>query len=263
MLFIPALYGLGWLLIQPVGALIPGVPRGNLDLLGTLISLLLFLGLLPSWVRSRWRVPQPWHSLGLRRDAGQTAEAKALMRGLGWALLLLLLIAGISLAGPWGRWTGVLDPASLWNALLLCFGVGLAEELLFRGWLWGELELLIGRRWALPGQALIFSLVHTRFNLGLWPMLGLLLGLFLLGLTLASRRRLDGGSLWGCVGLHGGLVGGWFALQAGLMAWSPASPTWLTGPGGNPLGGLVGIVAIAALLGVQRQLTARAKAARP
>jgi uncharacterized protein len=94
-------------------------------------------------------------------------------------------------------------------------------------------------------------------------MLGLLLGLFLLGLTLASRRRLDGGSLWGCIGLHGGLVGGWFALQAGLMAWSPASPTWLTGPGGNPLGGLVGIVAIAALLGVQHQLTARAKAARP
>ena len=113
----------------------------------------------------------------------------------------------------------------------------------------------------MPAQALIFSLVHTRFNLGGWPMLGLLLGLFLLGIALATRRRLDQGSLWGCVGLHGGLVGGWFVLQAGLLQWSPQAPLWLVGPGGNPLGGLVGILAMGLLLSVQ--LTALARAARP
>ncbi|MEC9452159.1 MAG: CPBP family intramembrane glutamate endopeptidase, partial [Cyanobacteriota bacterium] len=75
------------------------------------------------------------------------------------------------------------------------------------------------------------------------------------------RRRLDHGSLWGCVGLHGGLVGGWFALQSGLIQFSPQSPLWLTGPGDNPLGGVVGILAMASLL--VYQLTALAKAARP
>ena len=95
-------------------------------------------------------------------------------------------------------------------------------------------------------------------------MLGLLLGLTLLGLVLAAQRRLDQGSLWGCVGLHGGLVGGWFALQGGLLQISPSAPLWLIGPGGahpNPLGGVVGIAALTVLL--SRQLTALAKAPRP
>jgi len=217
--------------------------------------------LLPSWVRIRWNSPKPWESLGLRHSDGPPRRSFPLIRGLGWAGALLLLIIAITLLGSWGQWLGELDLPKLANALLLCFGVGLAEELLFRGWLWGELNLLIGRRWALPGQALLFSLVHTRFNLGLWPMVGLLVGLFLLGMALATRRRLDGGCLWGCVGLHGGLVGGWFVLQSGLIQFSPQSPAWITGPGGNPLGGAVGIAAMAALLALQ--LTALAKAARP
>ena len=45
---------------------------------------------------------------------------------------------------------------------------------------------------------------------------------------------------------------------------SPSAPVWLIGPGGvhaNPLGGLVGIIALCVLL--WRQLTALARAARP
>lgn len=261
MLLIPALYGLGWLLIQPMSWLFPSIPLASRDLMGTLVSELLFLLVLPSWVRIRWDSAHPWQTLGVRSSQRSEGPGARLRGGLGWAFALLLLITLLSLAGGWGQWLGDLSLAELLNAVLLCIGVGLAEELLFRGWLWGELNHLIGPRLALPGQALIFSLVHTRFNLGFWPMLGLLIGLFLLGIALATRRRLDQGSLWGCVGLHGGLVGGWFALQSGLIQWSPLSPQWLTGPGGNPLGGVVGILALSALL--VRQLTALAKAARP
>jgi hypothetical protein len=46
------------------------------------------------------------------------------------------------------------------------------------------------------------------------------------------QRRADGGLLWGAIGLHGGLVGGWFALQAGLLELLPQAPSWLAGPGG-------------------------------
>ena len=119
------------------------------------------------------------------------------------------------------------------------------------------------RRAALA-QAGVFSLVHTRFNLGFGAMSGLLVGLFLLGMVLASQRQSDRGSLWSCIGLHGGLVAGWFLLQSGLLELSPNTPSWLVGPGGNapnPLGGAVGLISLLILLLIQR--TAVAKALRP
>ena len=90
-------------------------------------------------------------------------------------------------------------------------------------------------------------------------MLGLLSGLFLLGLALALRRRLDDGSLWGCVGLHGGLISGWFLLEKGILQLSSDAPAWLIGPGGsnpNPLGGIVAIGTLTFLLWRQRAAVA-------
>ena len=66
----------------------------------------------------------------------------------------------------------------------------------------------------------------------------------MLGILLSLTRIKDDNSLWGCVGLHGGLVGIWFLLNNGLIEISSAAPIWLVGPGygqTNPLGGLYGI----------------------
>lgn len=264
MVFIPALYGLGWVAVQPLGLLLADPTSSRLSLIGTFASLLLFVLVLPTWVRNRWNQPHPWLTLGLRRHRHAPSSGRCLIAGLLQSLALLTLISLSLVLGSWGRWLGELNAADALNALALCFGVGLAEELLFRGWLLGELSQFTGSRTAVVTQALIFSLVHTRFNLGVLPMLGLLIGLTLLGLVLAIQRRLNEGSLWGCVGLHGGLVGGWFALQGGLLQISPSAPQWLIGPGGvhpNPIGGLVGIAALTVLL--SRQLTALARAPRP
>ncbi len=151
---------------------------------------------------------------------------RSLLRGLIKALLLLLFVVGVLLLSGQARWSGGLTPAEIVNAVLLILGVGFAEELVFRGWLWGELNQRLG--WgpradqrALIAQAAVFSLAHTRFNLGVGPMAGLLVGLLLLGLALGLQRRADGGSLWGAVGLHGGLVGGWFSLLAGPLQINP------------------------------------------
>lgn len=261
---IPALYGLGWVLTQPLGLILPETTASRLSLIGTALSLVLFVLILPSWVRQRWNSRHPWRMLGLRSRRQAPSSGRCLVAGLMQSVALLTLISLPLLLGSWGRWLGELNAADALNALALCFGVGLAEELLFRGWLWGELSQYTGPRTAVVTQALIFSLVHTRFNLGVLPMVGLLVGLTLLGLILAVQRRLNDGSLWGCVGLHGGLVGGWFALQGGLLQISPSAPHWLIGPGGahpNPLGGLVGIAALTVLL--CRQLTALARAPRP
>jgi MYXO-CTERM domain-containing protein len=182
--------------------------------------------------------------------------ARALLRGLTKAGLLLgLVTAGLAVAGQLS-WQPRLTAPMVLNALLLGLGVGFAEELLFRGWLMGELTLLLGRQRALWLQAAIFSLVHTRFNLPPLQLLGLLAGLLLLGLALGLQRRADDGLLWGAIGLHGGLVGGWFAMQVGLIDMLPNAPAWLAGPGGasaNPIGGVLGWLGLGGLLWVRRR----------
>ena len=177
--------------------------------------------------------------------------AKALLRGLIKALLLLgLVAAGLALAGQL-TWQPRLSVGVALNGLLLGLGVGFAEELLFRGWLMGELALLLGSQRAPWLQAAVFSLVHTRFNLPLLLLLGLLGGLLLLGLALGLQRRADHGLLWGAIGLHGGLVGGWFLLLHGLAQVNATAPSWLIGPA-NPIGGVLGWLGLALLLMTQR-----------
>ncbi len=263
-LFIPLLYALGWLAAVPLTLL--GLPTDQLSLTGTVLSFVLFLLVMPRWAALRWSEPRPWAALGIRgaKPQEQPAPAAALLKGLLIAAGLLMVITSVVLIDGSGNWRGEVDATQLTNAVLLCFGVGFAEELIFRSWLWTELQEMIGSRRAALAQASIFSLVHTRFNLGFGAMSGLLVGLFLLGMVLASQRQTDRGALWGCIGLHGGLVAGWFLLQNGLLQLSPNAPPWLVGPGGhspNPLGGLVGISSLLVLLLIQR--TAVAKALRP
>jgi len=265
-LFIPLLYALGWLAAVPLTLL--GLPTDQLSLTGTVLSFVLFLLVMPRWAALRWSEPRPWEALGIRirgaKPQEQPAPAAALLKGLLIAAGLLMVITSVVLIDGSGNWRGEVDATQLTNAVLLCLGVGFAEELIFRSWLWTELQEMIGSRRAAWAQAGIFSLVHTRFNLGLGAMGGLLIGLFLLGMVLARQRQSDRGSLWGCIGLHGGLVAGWFLLQNGLLQLSPNAPPWLVGPGGhspNPLGGLIGILSLLILLLIQR--TAVAKALRP
>ena len=101
-----------------------------------------------------------------------------------------------------------------------------------------------GLKKAILAQSFIFSIVHIGFDLPFWQMLSILLGLFLLGIFLSLVRIKDENSLWGCIGLHGGLVGLWFITNNGLLEISKNSPKWLVGPGTvntNPLGGIFGI----------------------
>ena len=263
-LFIPLLYALGWLAALPLTLL--GLPTDQLSLTGTVLSFVLFLALMHRWVAVRWSAEKPWAALGICRanPQEQPTPAAALLKGLLIAAGLLTVITSVVLLEGSGDWRGEVDATQLTNAVLLCLGVGFAEELIFRAWLWAELNQMLGSRRGAVAQASIFSLVHTRFNLGLGAMSGLLVGLFLLGMVLARQRQSDRGSLWSCIGLHGGLVAGWFLLQSGLLELSPNAPSWVVGPGGNapnPLGGAVGLISLLILLLIQR--TAVAKALRP
>ena len=249
-LFIPLLYALGWLAAVPLTLL--GLPTDQLSLTGTVLSFVLFLLVMPRWAALRWSEGQPWRRLGLiaRKPRARIDHVISLGIGLLMSTALIGLIVSLLVFTGNGSWRGNLEVQAMLNCLLLALGVGFAEELIFRAWLWEELTKILGSRGGLLSQAALFSLVHTRFNLGFRPMLGLLTGLFLLGLILALLRLRDQGSLWGCIGLHGGLVGGWFLAHQNLLSIDPNAPIWLVGPGGpnaNPLGGLVAILSLTAI----------------
>ena len=249
-LFIPLLYAMGWLAAVPLTLL--GLPTDQLSLTGTVLSFVLFLLVMPRWAALRWSEGQPWKRLGLvaRKPRARVKNVISLGIGLLMSTALIGLIVSLLVFTGNGSWRGNLEVQAMLNCLLLALGVGFAEELIFRAWLWEELTKILGSRGGLLTQAALFSLVHTRFNLGFGPMLGLLTGLFLLGLILALLRLRDQGSLWGCIGLHGGLVGGWFLAHQNLLSIDPNAPIWLVGPGGpnaNPLGGLVAILSLTAI----------------
>jgi membrane protease YdiL (CAAX protease family) len=231
-----------------------GVAEGQRAAIAAVPALLTLAISLPLRLRRAWGTSHPWSALGL--NASWPALLRSLLRGLIKALLLLgLVAAGLALAGQLS-WQPRLTPGLLLNGLLLGLGVGFAEELLFRGWLLGELSLLLGAQRGLWLQAALFSLVHTRFNLPHLLLLTLLGGLLLLGLALGLQRRADGGLLWGAIGLHGGLVGGWFLLQQGMVTINPTAPAWLLGPA-NPIGGVLGWLGLGLLLLARRRWWSR------
>ena len=239
-IFIPLLYFLGWILASPLIFL--GIEKENISLIGTIITFLIFVISLPKWFEVRWKLNNVWKLVGIKKTIKQSSFY--LLKGLLLAISLLsaILIPIILLNGD--IWLGQISIDILINGLLLLLGVGFAEELIFRGWLLEELKNQFGLKKALIFQSYIFSIVHLGFNLPLWQMISILFGVFLLGILLAFIRLKDNGSLWGCIGLHGGLVAGWFLVNNGLFYISNDSPIWLVGPGNtntNPLGGYWGI----------------------
>ena len=241
-LFIPLLYLIGWLLAKPL--LIIGIGNEHLSLIGTIFTFLLFIISIPKWFKTRWGVTNSWVKLGISKIDKKENRFIYFFKGIFYAIILLSLILMPIISNEWGIWLLELPSGVLLNSLILIIGIGFAEELIFRGWLLEELKNQYGYKKALIFQALVFSIVHIGFDMPFWQMISILFGLFLLGILLSLIRIKDDNSLWGCVGLHGGLVGIWFLINNGLIEISKDAPLWLVGPGNintNPLGGGYGI----------------------
>ncbi len=241
-IFIPFLYLIGWLLANPI--LLFGVNKDNLSLIGTIFTFLIFVCSLPKWFEIRWGLENTWKLLGVRRKDRNRSLLFYFLRGFLLSTILISFIIIPIILTQWGFWIGKVSPGITINAIFLIIGIGFTEELIFRGWLLEEFKNQFGLKKAIVSQALIFSLVHIGLDLPLLEMLSILTGLFFLGILLSLIRLKDNNSLWGCIGLHGGLVGLWFISNNGLLSISQDSPIWLVGPGTintNPLGGLFGI----------------------
>ena len=75
-----------------------------------------------------------------------------------------------------------------------------------------------------------------------------MIGLFLFGIVLTLRRTFDKGSLWGCIGLHGGLVGIWYLVDSGMVVFTSDVPYYLLGPSKDMVNPIASVIALPVLL---------------
>ena len=87
--FIPILYGIGWALSQPL--LLFNFEKENLSLIGTIITFLLFILLLPYWFYIKRNNSSAWILLGITKDKFLKNFVN-FSQGILFALVLIILI---------------------------------------------------------------------------------------------------------------------------------------------------------------------------
>ena len=252
------LYPAGWLISHFLYLFNLQISSSDLSIIGTIITFSLFLFVLPSWGRIRWKTKNVWLSIGLDYK-NKFRSIKIFLNGFIFSFFLLSIFCLFIYLLGWIDSFNYIKLRVLLNAILLIIGIVFAEEILFRGWLMEEMVLLFGFKRGLILQSAIFSLAHYRSDINLLALTPFLIGLFLFGLVLTLRRTIDKGSLWGCIGLHGGLVGIWYLFDSGMVIFSIDTPYYLLGPSQNmmnPIGGVVGITMLLITIFFQRRLFA-------
>lgn len=141
------------------------------------------------------------------------------------------------------------------EGLLSALGIGFAEELVFRGWLLTELEQDYRKKQSLWLNSLIFALAHFIKPLGeIIRTLVTFPAYILLSLALVWAKWSKRDRLGISIGLHSGLVWGYYILNVGkLLEYTEKVPNWVTGIDGNPIAGILGLIFLMALAITMRQ----------
>jgi len=174
-----------------------------------------------------------------------------MLQGLAIGLTSVLIL--FSLEG-WFGWLVWQKPQAFFQQIILAgllvgIGVGLAEELLFRGWLLAELQQDYNSHVSAWANAIIFAVSHfIKPWLAIIHTLPQFPALVLLGLTQVWGKRWRNGRLGLPIGLHSGLVYGYYIINVGnLVRYTGFVPDWITGIDRNPLQGMMGILFIGAI----------------
>jgi len=221
--------------------------------LGILIYIL-FTGLIWFWGRRVGGQARPYIYYGL---VGNRSFFLELLAGfvLGFIALFLLMQLQVSLG--WLRWQSDINWLSaVGSGILTGLAVGFAEELLFRGLLLTEMQKDYGMGRSLWFNSGFFAITHFIKSEPISVLISRLVqfpGLMLLGMTLIWARRSQNGSLGLAIGLHGGLVGAFYIVNTtNWIKGNQVVPEWVTGIGGNPLAGIMGLLFLGAIaLGIK------------
>lgn len=207
-----------------------------------------FILLVRLWGKHVYRQPDLLQHYGLKLTRNNGVE---LLRGLAIGLIGVLILFGLESLLGWLVWQQpkVFLLKLVFESLIVGLGVGFAEELLFRGWLLNELERDYSKSVALWASAVIFATSH--FIKPLEAMIHSLPqfpALVILGLTQVWGKRSCRGRLGLPIGLHGGLVSGYYIINVGeFIKYSGQVPDWVTGVNKNPLAGVMGLVVLSVI----------------
>ena len=131
--FIPILYGIGWALSQPL--LLFNFEKENLSLIGTIITFLLFILLLPYWFYIKRNKSSAWIILGITKDKFLKNFVN-FSQGILFALVLIILIMVPLLQKNYISWIGEFSP------IILLVRIHLSKKYNFFVIVVSELELL-------------------------------------------------------------------------------------------------------------------------
>ena len=130
------------------------------------------------------------------------------------------------------------------EGFISALAIGFGEELLFRGWLLTELEKDCPVKVVPILNGLIFAMLH--FIKPISEVIRTIVtfpALVLLGLTLVWAKHSHQNLLGICIGIHAGLVWGYYILNVGqMLTYTNKVPNWITGIDQNPLAGIMGLL---------------------
>jgi uncharacterized protein len=207
-----------------------------------------FIALLPWWGRKVYQHPNLYARYGL---VFTRQNGLLLLKGLAIGVCFTFALFVTQGFLGWLTWQSprlpILQLALEGSATAL--GVGLAEELFFRGWMLDELERDYSPKVSLIADASIFAALH--FLKPIPVMLASLPqfpGLCLLGTVVIIAKRQHQNLLGISIGLHAGLVWSYYIINVGNMVkYSGRVSDWITGINGNPISGLLGLIFLGVL----------------
>ena len=202
-----------------------------------------FIALLPWWGQKVYQHPNLYSRYGVvftRQNGLLLLKGLAIGSCFTFALFITQGLLG------WLTWQSprLSIPQLLLEGSATALGVGLAEELFFRGWMLDELDRDYSPAIALITDAGLFASLH--FLKPIPVMLASLPqfpGLCLLGTVLVIAKRQHQNLLGMSIGLHAGLIWAYYVINVGNMVkYSGRVSDWITGIDGNPVSGLLGVI---------------------
>lgn len=201
-----------------------------------------FILLVRFWNQQVYAQPHVFKHYGLVKTQRNASD---IVQGLFIGSFGLFSIFGLEGWFGWVIWQSPpFLPSLVLEGLIVALGVGFAEELLFRGWLLDELQRDYQPHVALWVNGFLYALLHFikpfAAILRTWSQFPALL---LLGLTLVWAKRSCHDRLGLPIGLHAGLIWGYYIINVGQMVqYSGRVPDWVTGIDNNPLAGIMGLL---------------------
>ncbi|MBD2293778.1 CPBP family intramembrane metalloprotease [Anabaena sphaerica FACHB-251] len=216
----------------------------NLESILTMVLLYIqFIFLVKLWGKRVYQQPQILTHYGLEFSR---LNGVNFVQGLALGLINILIVFALQGLLGWLVWQQpkVFLLKIILEGLLVGFGVGFAEELLFRGWLLDELKRDYSIGLATWIDTILFAVAHFIKPLeAIIHTLPQFPALVLLGLTQVWVKHWKRGRLGLPIGLHGGLVWGYYIINVGeLTKYSGVVPDWVTGVNNNPLQGVMGVL---------------------